>query len=211
MKISSGIREQGIVVGNTYDKYGSRNLFVRCIMKKFDEALASLVLKVAPNSIHEIGCGEGYWVINWNRQGIAARGSDFSSKVIDLARANAMEHGIDPRLFKIRSIYDIEHEEDRAHLIVCCEVLEHLERPKDGLRALQRVTMNHLIVSVPREPIWRILNVVRGKYLGAYGNTPGHIQHWSSKGFIALLEQFFDVVETRTPVPWTMALCRVRR
>jgi hypothetical protein len=30
---------------------------------------------------------------------------------------------------------------------------------------------------VPREPIWRIGNMARGRYLGDLGNTPGHIQH----------------------------------
>ena len=36
MKISNGFAEQGIVVGNTYDKYGSSNPIVRRIMRGFD-------------------------------------------------------------------------------------------------------------------------------------------------------------------------------
>jgi len=63
---------------------------------------------------------------------------------------------------------------------------------------------------VPREPIWRILNIARGKYIGDLGNTPGHVNHWSRRGFIDLLSRRFDVVEVRSPLPWTMALCRVR-
>jgi len=66
------------------------------------------------------------------------------------------------------------------------------------------------LVSVPREPIWRMLNMARGRYLSALGNTPGHIQHWSARAFVELVGQRLDVQAVRSPLPWTMALCRVR-
>jgi hypothetical protein len=46
--------------------------------------------------------------------------------------------------------------------------------------------------------------------LAALGNTPGHLQHWSTRSFLALLERQVEVREVRTPLPWTMALCRRR-
>lgn len=209
MKISGGIKEDGIVVGNAYDKYGSQNPIVRWLMKGFNDSLSELVAKAAPKTIHEIGCGEGYWVMQWNHQSIDARGSDFSSQVIELARENAVNNGIDPDIYKQCSIYDVEADHDSADLIVCCEVLEHLEHPEDGLQALQRAAEKHVIISVPREPIWCVLNMARGKYLSKLGNTPGHIQHWSRSGFIKLISKYFDIVEVKTPLPWTMVLCNV--
>ena len=89
MKISGGIKEDGIVVGNAYDKYGSKNSIVRWMMSGFNNSLSKMVQKAAPKTIHEIGCGEGYWVMQWNRQGIEVRGSDFSSQVIEHAHVNA--------------------------------------------------------------------------------------------------------------------------
>ncbi len=210
MRISEGLREDGIVVGNTYDKYGAKNPVARLLMKGFADALSDLVAKAAPHTIHEVGCGEGYWVLNWIQQGIKARGSDFSEKVIDLARENAKNRGLSPGTFCVRSVYDIEPGRDSADLLVCCEVLEHLKDPDAGLAALQRVTTDYLILSVPREPLWRVLNMVRVKYLSSVGNTPGHIQHWSSSKFMELAGHYFDIVEIRTPLPWTMLLCRAR-
>lgn len=210
MKIASGTREDGIVVGNAYDKYGSRNLIVRKIMKGFDCSLTDLINKAAPRSIHEVGCGEGYWVLRWVEQGMDARGCDFSKYVIELASENAVDRKMSPTLFETRSIYDLEAEHDSADLVVCCEVLEHLEQPEVGLQALQRVVGQHLIISVPREPLWRTLNLVRGKYIMNWGNTPGHIQHWSKDEFIDLVSRFFEVIEVRNPLPWTMLLCRLR-
>lgn len=208
MKLAIGAKENGIVVGNAYDKYGSRNPIVKWMMAGFESALSELVDIASPTEIHEIGCGEGYWVMRWTELGMAARGSDFSTHVIELARKNAVGRGLAPAHFEVRSIYDMEAGRDSADLIVCCEVLEHLEHPEAGLRALQRVIGRHLIVSVPREPLWCALNLTRGKYIANLGNTPGHVQHWSKVGFVSLISKYFNVVEVRSPLPWTMLLCR---
>ena len=94
--------------------------------------------------------------------------------------------------------------------MLCCEVLEHVPDPARALAVLAALARPHLIVSVPREPLWRALNLARGRYWRALGNTPGHLQHWSTPAFLALLQQHLEVVELRTPLPWTIARCRVR-
>ena len=63
-----------------------------------------------------------------------------------------------------------------------------------------------LLVSVPHEPLWRALNVARGAYLRELGNTPGHLNHWTRRGFVTLLARHGEVVEIRSPFPWTMLL-----
>ena len=210
MKIARGLEDVGVVVGNVFDKYASRNPLVRHLMRGFTNALNDLVLKASPADIHELGCGEGHLVIEWVRQGMAARGSDFSGKVIDIARENALHARLNPSLFSVRDIYDVQPETDAADLIVCSEVMEHLKNPLAGLAAVHRLTRRHAILTVPREPIWRAMNMARGAYLGDWGNTPGHLQHWSTREFIALAERHFEVMDVRTPLPWTLLLCRVR-
>lgn len=207
MKISGGLSEKGVVVGNTFDKYHSGNPIVRKIMQGFESALLDLLNVANPSSIHEVGCGEGYWVLRWLEQGLVARGSDFSSTVIKLARDNAIERNLPEELFKQQSIYDLQPEQDSAALVVCCEVLEHLEQPEEALRVLQKITRKYAIFSVPREPMWRVINMTRGKYWSDFGNTPGHIQRWSQREFTKLVSQYFDVEQVRTPFPWTMLLC----
>jgi 2-polyprenyl-3-methyl-5-hydroxy-6-metoxy-1,4-benzoquinol methylase len=210
MRISEGIEEDGIVVGNTYDKYSSKNPIVRWMMNGFSKSLSDLIAKVSPATIHEIGCGEGFWVLQWIREGIEARGSDFSSQVIDLARSNAIEQKLSADIFTQRSIYGINVDDDSADLIVCCEVMEHLESPAEGLQALNKIAKKFVILSVPREPIWCALNLARGKYLSSLGNTPGHIQHWSRSAFIELVSKYFDIIDIKSPLPWTMLLCQVK-
>lgn len=210
MRISGGRQEAGIPVGNAFDKYGSRNPAVRLLMGGFSAAVADLVREVNPASIHEVGCGEGYWTLRFARQGIPSRGSDFSRVVIDLARANAAAQGLPADIFTARSVYELDPARDAAELVLCLEVLEHLERPEEGLRALQAVAAPHLLLSVPREPLWSAMNMARGRYWRSRGNTPGHVQRWSRRGFVDLVSRFFDVREVRTPLPWTVLLARRR-
>lgn len=208
MKIAAGLQENGIIIGNSFDKYGSSNPIVRWMMSGFSTALSDLVAEAAPKSIHEVGCGEGYWVCRWVQEGFTARGSDFSSQVIDLARENAEAQGVAPSIFQTGSIYDLTMAKDAADLLVCCEVFEHLEHPDKAFKTLQRVVNKYMILSVPREPLWRILNLARGKYVCQLGNTPGHLQHWSKHRFVSLVSQYFQILEVRSPLPWTMLLCR---
>lgn len=207
IEMSGGATEDGVVIGNVYDKYGSNNPIVKRLVRGFESALRDLMTLASPLSINEIGCGEGYWVLRWNELGVASRGCDFSSQIIELARKNAMGCGLPSSLFEQRSIYELDKGRDSADLVVCCEVLEHLEFPEAGLQALQRVVSNYLILSVPNEPLWCALNFFRGKYITRLGNTPGHIQHWSKNGFYRLVSKYFDVIEVRSPLPWTMLLC----
>jgi 2-polyprenyl-3-methyl-5-hydroxy-6-metoxy-1,4-benzoquinol methylase len=208
IKISGGIEDDGVVIGNAFDKYGSNAVLVKAIMRAFAKDLSDLVSSLAPQSIHEVGCGEGYWTLHWNKIGLSARGSDFSSKVIQIARENALNQGISSSIFQVASIYELDESKDSADLLVCCEVFEHLEDPIEAMRVLQRIAKGHLILSVPREPLWRVLNLFRLKYLSSLGNTPGHLQHWSKKQFIDFVSRYFEVIEVRSPLPWTMLLCR---
>ena len=65
--------------------------------------------------------------MRWLEQGLTARGSDFSSTVINLAKDNASERNLPEEVFRQQSIYNLQPEQDSADLVVCCEVLEHLE------------------------------------------------------------------------------------
>jgi hypothetical protein len=94
-------------------------------------------------------------------------------------------------------------------LVSAIEVLEHVPNPERTLAEMARCAERHLLVSVPREPLWRMLNVARGAYLRAAGNTPGHLNHWSKRSFARMLARHGEIVEMRSPFPWTMLLVRL--
>ena len=95
-------------------------------------------------------------------------------------------------------------------LAAAIEVLEHVPDPERTLAEMARVAGGHLLVSVPREPLWRALNVARGSYVRDLGNTPGHVNHWSKRSFVQMASRHGEVLEACSPFPWTMLLVRVR-
>lgn len=203
-----GIEEDGLVIGNTYDKYHSQNFIARAMVNRFEKDLNDLVVFANPKTIHEVGCGEGYWTIKWLEQGYPTSGSDVSTRIIDIAKANAARAGKDPSVFSVMPIEQIAQAKISADLLVCCEVLEHVADPSQALAALRESATNWCLISVPNEPLWRILNVARGKYVKDLGNTPGHINHWSFAQIHSLVSKHFKVVEIRRPLPWSMLLCQ---
>jgi 2-polyprenyl-3-methyl-5-hydroxy-6-metoxy-1,4-benzoquinol methylase len=193
--------------GNVYDKYGTRNPIERRLVTGFLDQVSGLVERTGAAEAHEVGCGEGELSILLAQHGLRVRGSDVSAEVISEARRRAQEADVDVS-YRAAPISALRPEADAAELIVCCEVLEHLDDPDAGLDTLVELARPWLLVSVPREPIWRALNLARGKYVRDLGNTPGHLGHWSRRGFLDLLRQRVEIVEVRSPLPWTMALCR---
>jgi len=200
--------EQGVVVGNTYDKYGTRNPVARNLMEGFLSSFDQLVARAEPRSVLEVGCGPGDLSLRMSRQGYDVLGTDISGRMIREARKRVVDGGDKARFERI-DLFDLEPEAGRYDLVVCCEVLEHLNEPEEAMCHLSRLTRAHLLFSVPWEPIWRILNLARGRYWRSWGNTPGHLQHWSRQAFLDLLDTHLDVDEVRTPFPWTMALARL--
>jgi 2-polyprenyl-3-methyl-5-hydroxy-6-metoxy-1,4-benzoquinol methylase len=204
--------------GNVYDKYGTRNPVARLIMGGFLHAFDRLVSRVPPNDALEVGCGEGELSIRLSQRGFMVQACDIDAGIVAEARRRAHAAGAPISFFAADLLKQGEMTGASTEcipsgpfpLVICCEVLEHVPDPEAGLDALARLTAGHLLASVPREPLWRCLNVARGRYLRDWGNTPGHVNHWNRRQFLDLLRTRFDVIETAAPVPWTMALCRPR-
>lgn len=195
--------------GNVYDKYGTSNPIARRLMAGFMDQLDELVERTGATEAHEVGCGEGELAIRLARRGIRARGTDAFPQVLEEARERARIAGVEID-FEATPVEELEPARHGAELIVCCEVLEHLQDPGRALEILAGLARPWLIASVPWEPLWRALNLARLSYVGDLGNTPGHLNHWSKRDFVRFLAYRFEVVEVRNPTPWTMALCRVQ-
>jgi 2-polyprenyl-3-methyl-5-hydroxy-6-metoxy-1,4-benzoquinol methylase len=200
--------EDGTVTGNTYDKYGSANPVVRRLMARFKAALEELWRRAAPRTILDVGCGEGVLTHAWARRTGVERvvGTDLHDPVIQAEWAKRQAPNLEYRVVRAERM---PFADDEFDLCAAIEVLEHVPDPEHTLGELARIASGHLLVSVPREPLWRALNVARGAYLRDLGNTPGHVNHWSRRSFVSLLSRYGTVVETRSPLPWTMSLVRV--
>jgi len=199
---------EGTVTGNTYDKYGSTNPVVKRLMAGFERTLAELFSQAAPRSILDVGCGEGVLTHKW-AQGLEGRvvGIDLEDPAIQAEWEKRQAPNLEYQVMKAENLPFADGEFELATAI---EVLEHVPDPEHTVAEMARVAQRWLLVSVPREPLWRALNMARGAYWKDLGNTPGHVNHWSKGSFVALLSRHGDVVQARSPFPWTMLLVRLR-
>jgi 2-polyprenyl-3-methyl-5-hydroxy-6-metoxy-1,4-benzoquinol methylase len=202
------VSADGVVTGNTYDKYSSSNPVVRRLMTGFERTLDELMARVEPRSLLDVGCGEGVLVHHWARKLPHSRlvGIDLEEESIQAGWAEREAPNLEYRTMPAEDLPFAANEFELASAI---EVLEHVPDPEHTLAEMARCAERHLLVSVPREPLWRGLNIARGAYLAQLGNTPGHLNHWSKRSFIRLLAGYGDVVEARSPFPWTMLLVRL--
>ncbi len=198
-----------VPTGNTFDKYGSTNPVVRRLMAGFEGALAELFDRAAPRSVLDLGCGEGVLTHQWAQQladgrvvGIDLEDPKLRSEWATRERPNLEFVGVDG------DPLPLAFADDEFDLVAATEVLEHVPDPAATVAEMARVARTHMLVSVPREPLWRGLNMARGAYLRELGNTPGHINHFSKRAFIDLLGRYGTVLEARSPFPWTMLLVR---
>ena len=202
------LSRDGIVTGNTYDKYGSANPLVRRMMTGFERDLDELLALADPGSLLDVGCGEGVLVERWARrlEGRRVVGIDLEEESIQAGWAQRRAPNLEYRVMHAENLPFGANEFALASAI---EVLEHVPDPEHTLAEMARCAERHLLVSVPREPLWRALNMARGAYWRDLGNTPGHLNHWSKRSFTALLARHGTVAEVRSPFPWTMLLVRL--
>ena len=202
------VDREGTVTGNTYDKYGSTNPVVRRLMATFERTLDELFVQADPQSLLDVGCGEGVLVQKWAQRLGDKRvvGIDLDDPQLHAQWAQRTAPNLEYRVMRAENLPFADDEFDVATAI---EVLEHVPDPEHTVAEMARVAGRWLIVSVPREPLWRGLNLARGAYVRELGNTPGHLNHWSKRSFVSLLSRHGEVVEARSPFPWTMLLVRV--
>jgi 2-polyprenyl-3-methyl-5-hydroxy-6-metoxy-1,4-benzoquinol methylase len=202
------VSEDGIVTGNTYDKYGSTNPLVRRLMSGFERTLDELMASAEPRSLLDVGCGEGVLVHRWALRMPEARvvGIDLEEESIQAGWSQRQAPNLE---YRTTGAEALPFEANEFDLATAIEVLEHVPDPEHTLAEMARCAGRHLLVSVPREPLWRMLNLARGAYVSQLGNTPGHLNHWSRRSFARLLARHGEVVEVRSPFPWTMLLVRL--
>jgi ubiquinone/menaquinone biosynthesis C-methylase UbiE len=194
----------GIVIGNTTPKYTAKNPAIRYLTERWVANLDTLFDRVAnhptgaPKQVLEVGCGEGVIA-----EKLHHRFGDVAA--LDLPDAGLRtwwHHHPGPRYLHADA-HHLPFPDNHFDLVVSVEVLEHLTNPTQGLHELTRVTRHHLIVSVPREPIFRTCNLIAGRYIKDLGNTPGHLNHWSTRTFKQFIAQTTTIQHITTPFPWT--------
>ena len=195
-----------VPTGNVVHKEATKNPIERRMVDGFAAALQA-ALPDAATRILEVGCGEGRQLT-----AIGARYPSAELVGLDLPDVELEEQwDAVPSEMVQGSALSLPFADNAFDLVMAIEVLEHLPSPDDALREIARVASGLVVLSVPWEPVWRLGNLARGRYVSTLGNTPGHIQHFTRRGFSRAVGRHLDVEAVLRPVPWTMVRARARR
>lgn len=200
------IREE-IIKGNYFNKHTSKNIFVRYLLNNYKQSLIAFIKNLQINNVFEIGSGEGFILqyIHDERNDLHLTGSDID---VDFIKQTANSMNLPNITWCVADAESLPLKPNSIDLILACEVMEHLNEPKKFLSECVRVHAKYYLFTVPQEPLWRILNMARFKYVLSGGNTPGHVQHWTYKGFLSLVNQSLYVVDSKKSFPWTFVLAK---
>lgn len=138
-----------IPTGNAYDKYTTRNPVERRLMAGFFAALDRSLPEQPPETVLEVGVGEGE--VSSRLRARYASAAIVGADLPDPARlTDWRQRGL------VGLFADIAHlpfPSASFDLIMAIEVLEHVPNPTVALRELARLSRGHLVLSVPREPV----------------------------------------------------------
>lgn len=184
------------------EEYENQNPIAIKLFDNYYEKIAMILKQINSGyRILEVGCaaGESSRRIERMLNGQYFEASEYEGRLV-----NKLVETNPPFKVTQESVYEMYRKDKEFDCVFLLEVLEHLENPEAALKELYRVASRYVVVSVPNEPLWSILNLLRGKYIRDIGNTPGHINRWSPAAFKKMVSKFGKIIAVYKPTPWAI-------
>jgi ubiquinone/menaquinone biosynthesis C-methylase UbiE len=183
-------------------KHRTRNPLKRFFLRRFYDSVESIIRVLNPDSILDCGCGEGFLTQIFHRALPSARivGTDLSESALISARERCPEIR-----FQVADVHQLPFETGSFDVVVCSQVLEHVEETAPAMEELCRVSARFVLVTVPYEPWFWTMNLLSLNHLRRFGNAPGHINHWNKSSFRKVVTPHMYIASIRSSLPWILA------
>ncbi len=195
---------------SNFEKYTRNSKLKNHWVGQFLSIVSNLCVGTEAESVLDVGCGEGFVVESILEKKSLTRivGIDISTEAIEVAQKMKLDAS-----FLVGSAYELPFKDSEFDMVICTEVLEHLENPLVALKEVHRVSKKYAILSVPNEPFFMMGNLAVGKNWSRFGNDIEHINHWIWFLFMRFVQKNgFRVIKRVMPFPyiafpWTILLC----
>jgi len=193
--------------------YTSVNPVIRWLLNRLLKETAAFLHKIDASAQIglDVGCGEGNFIDYLTRKKVvgSVAAIDLNHNKLKLAQWQYPQFS-----YFCSDIKKLNFKDNSFDYVIASEVLEHIPRPMEAVREIQRVAKKgaHFIFSVPHEPFFRWGNLLRGQYLPKGGRTPTHVNFWGrseiKKYLSACLE--FEAERWVSVFPWMLYLGRFK-
>ena len=190
------------------NKYANANPLQRLTLHRLHTTLAAELKALEPTSILDFGCGEGFLT-----EALATEGAPLNGYIgVDL-REDAIEEARtrNPnQKFLVTDLFDPVALDPKYDVVLASQVLEHLIGPDKFLERLAQLTGRRLILTVPAEPWFQLINLARGRDFIRLGNHPEHVNHWNEKTFSEFVNAHANVISAKTVFPFIVVTAEPR-
>lgn len=187
------------ITTTNFEKHTSKNPLKKFFINNYFNNLIDLIFDLKIETVLDAGCGEGFTLNKLKQNGIGKKyeGIDYSEDAIKLGRKNYPDLNI-----KKGDIYKLQYKDNSFDLVICAEVLEHLDDPQKAFSDILRVSSRYLLLTVPNEPWFTFFNFTQ------WGKDIGHINHWTSSSLMKFItkDRKVKIIKHKYPFPWTMIL-----
>lgn len=191
-----------------WQKYQNRNPLQRLLIRRFVNVVIEMTAPLTFTAVLDAGSGEGFVSqrLLHARPSVQVVGVDIDKGALERGR------GIHPDIaFQFGDVNALPFEENSFDLVICNEVLEHVEYPEQALAEICRVSKRYCLVSVPYEPVFCLMNLLRGKNLTRFGNDVDHHNLWSARTFRHFAAEHLKLIDSRYPLPWQVHVAECRK
>ena len=191
-------------MSENFSKYEAPHPVMKRLISRFQRRFFGLLAKMSPHSVLEVGCGEGFLLDYIARRdaGLRLTGVDVSLDAVRFARGHV---AVETDLLA-GSAYELPFRAAAFDLVVCSEVLEHLDDVERAVSELKRVSARYVLISVPLEPYFQFFTACAVR-LGL-GVNPAHVQFWTPGDFARFIDRAFPAaLAIERCFPYQIALC----
>jgi SAM-dependent methyltransferase len=187
-------------------KYENPNFIHQLVLGRFIDAVSREIGTLPTGRTLDFGCGEGLFLNELKRRGVGfdnILGLDLRDDALADAKNLLPEYE-----FEKADLLTWDRPDRSFDLVIASQVLEHLPQPDLFLKRLFALTDQYLLLTVPWEPWFRLINLMRGRDITRFGNHPEHINHWGVGEFRQLIEPHGAIVRLYTVFPFIIAVAK---
>lgn len=178
--------------------YLSKNFIERTIWQSKLESMRHTLSSINYHTVLDIGCGDG-GLLKTIRSDSEYTGIDISPTQLGYFQSNlsAMKRTHKGRIKLLQhDVMQLPIPNASVDLVLACDVLEHVLRPKKLIGEIYRVIKpgGYGLFSIPNEPVWEILRVLSGRWPP---RSPDHLYFIEAHD----ITDAFDTLKAQTFLP----------